>query len=233
MGFWQDLTGESAAEASKAAAADTYGKQQGSIKKLLGYGDEYKGGMDTLSKSYDPFISTGLQANDAYSRLLQDPSSVRSLPGYQSTMDEGTRAVDRSAAARGMDQSGRSLKDLTRFSQGNADQFTGNWLQRLMQGAQMGQTATGQQVATESAGLGGQLGARTTAYGGDMTSAGTVGQGDIAAANARASGSQNLLNTGMKIAGMAAAPFTGGMSLGMGMGGGAAPWVPSKAWYNN
>src|SRR5689334_498213 len=112
MGFWDDLTGKTAADASKAAAADQYGKQQSAIQRLLGYGNEYKAGMDELSTKYNPFISTGLTANDAYARLLADPNSVRSLPGYQFDQAEGTRAVDRSAAARGLDASGRTLKDL-------------------------------------------------------------------------------------------------------------------------
>ncbi len=210
MSFWSALTGKDAAAASRAAAADTYGKQQTAIQKLLGYGDEYKAGMDENAQSYDPFIATGLQANDAYSRLLNDPSTVRALPGYQFDQAEGTRAVDRSAAARSMDRSGRTLKDLTRFGTGLADKTYGDQLSRLMQGTQLGLGATGAQVGVESQGLGGQLGARTTAYGGDMTSAGTVGQGNVAAANAEASGMQNLFNGGLKLAGMGMGAFGGG-----------------------
>lgn len=227
MSFWDDLTGNTAAEASRKAAGDTYDKQQGAVKKMLGYGDDYKTGMFDLSKAYDPYVAAGTDSLRSYSALLNDPSRIRSMPGYQFTMDEGTRAIDHSGSARSMGQSGRALKDLTRFGQGNADQFTGNWLQRFLGGAQMGQTATGQQVATQGQGLQGQLGARSTAYSGDYGSSGTIGQGDIAAANAQAAGSQNLLNTGVKLAGMA---MGGGMGGGAGMFGASSFGGPSGTW---
>jgi hypothetical protein len=41
-------------------------------------------------------------------------------PGYQFRMDEGTKAIDRSAAARGNLLSGQTLKGLTRFGQDTA-----------------------------------------------------------------------------------------------------------------
>lgn len=214
MSFWDDLTGDTAADASRAAAKDQYDKQQGAVGRLLGYGNDYKTGMNTLSKAYDPYVSAGNDALGMYSGLLRDPSQVRNLPGYAFDTAEGTRAVDRSAASRGMDQSGRTLKDLTRFGQGTAEKYTGDWLSRFLQGAQMGQNATGQQVATQAQGLQGELGARSSAYQGDFGSAGTIGQGDIAAANAQAAGSQNLLNTGLKIGGM----MMGGMGGMAGMG---------------
>lgn len=227
MSFWDDLTGSTAADASKAAAADTYGKQQGAIGKLLGYGDQYKAGYDQIGASYQPYVNQAstLSGNTsgALNNLIQDPGSVRSLPGYQFAQQEGSRAIDRSAAARGMDQSGRTLKDLNRFGTGLADQTYGNQLQRLMglnqQGFSQGMQAQGAQNQAYGQGLQGQFGARQTAYGGDMGSAGTIGQGDIAAANARASGSQNLLSTGLKIGGMALGAFGGG-PMGALMGGG-------------
>lgn len=229
MGFIQDLTGKSAANASKAAAADTYAKQQAAIAKLLGYGDEYKSSMDDLSGAYDPFVKTGYASNDALNRLIADPSSVRSLPGYQFAQDEGVQALDRGAASRGMLNSGRGSKDLLRFGTGLADSTYGNQLQRLMGLNQQGMAATGQQVATQATGLQGQLGARTSAYGGDMTSSGTIGQGDIAAANARAAGSQNLLNAGMNGIGKLAG---GGFSI-PGMGASSNAVMPSTAFMNN
>lgn len=230
MGFFQDITGKTAANASKAAAADTYTKQQDAIRKLLGYGDEYATDMKTLSGAYDPYVATGRTSNDALNRLIADPSSVRSLPGYQFAQSEGVGALDNSAASRGMLNSGRASKDLMRFGTGLADSTYGNQLQRLMGLNQQGMVATGQQVATEGAGLQGQLGARTSAYGGDMTSAGTVGQGDIAAANARAAGSQNLLNAGMNGIGKLAGSGFGGMP---GMGAGSSSFMPSTAFMNN
>lgn len=218
MGFLQDLTGDTAADAARAAAADTYAKQQAAIKKLLGYGDEYAADFEELSGAYDPYVATGATANNALARLLQDPSSVRSLPGYQFAQEEGVKALDRGAASRGLLNSGRSSKDLLRFGTGLADQTYGNQFARLMGATQQGLGATGAQVGTIAQGKQGQLGTRQSAYGGEMNSAGTIGLGDIAAANAQAAGSQNLLNTGIKLGGMALGAFGvpgfGGMSQG-------------------
>jgi hypothetical protein len=201
MGFWEDITGKTASDAANAAAADTYAKQQDAINKLLGYGDQYAGRFDTLAQSYDPYVSTGLTANSALARLLADPSSVRSLPEYQFAQDQGVQALDRSAAARGMLNSGRQSKDLLRFGTGLADQTYGNQLQRLMGLNQQGLGATTAQNATIGQGLAGQLGTRQSAYQGGMNSAGTIGQGMVAGANAESQGMSNLLNTGLNLAG--------------------------------
>lgn len=226
MSFWSSLTGSDAADASKAAAADQYGKQTSAVHRLLGYGDDLKAGYDSIGDSYQPYIdrakTLGGNSSEALNNLIQNPSSVRSLPSYQFDQAEGTRAVDRSAAARWMDASGRTLKDLTRFGTGLADRTYGDQLSRLLginqQGFSEGMQATGAQNSAYGAGLQGQYGARSTAYGGDMTSAGTIGQGDIAAANAKAAGSQNIFNGALKLAGSGIAALSGGMGGG-GMGG--------------
>ncbi len=201
MGFLQDLTGKTAAKAAAAASQDEYRKQQAAVGKLLGYGEDYNTAYQGLGDKYDPYVQTGYAANDQYTRLLQDPSSVRSLPGYQFNLDQGTEALDRSKGARGLLNSGRSAKDLLRFGQGLADNTYGSQLDRLMRASSQGQGALQQQNATYGQGLTGRLGAQTTAYGGDYGSAGTIGQGMIAGANARAQGSQGLFNTGLNLAG--------------------------------
>lgn len=220
MSFWDDLTGKTAANASKAAAADTYGKQRSAIDTLMSGGREYADSYAGLAKGYDPYVETGGTANEMLMRLLRDPSSVRSLPGYQFAQEEGLQALDRSAAARGRLQSGRHSKDLLRFGTGLADSTFGDQFARLMGLSGQGQQATGAQIMTTGRGLDGLMDARRSAYGGEMQSAGTIGLGDIAAANARAAGSQNLLNTGMKLGGMALGaaggfnPLQGAFSFG-------------------
>jgi hypothetical protein len=217
MGFWSSLTGEDAAEASRAAAADTYQKQQEAAEGLTKFGDQYAGNFREL---YQPYANTGATANSALQRLIADPSSVRSLPGYQFAQQEGVQALDRSANARHMGQSGRQSKDLLRFGTGLADQTYGNQLARLMGGTALGMQGN----AGIGQGLQGQLGTRQSAYNGAMQSAGTIGQGNIAAANAEAAGSQNLLNAGLKLGGMALGGFGGGGLGGLGglMGGGSS-----------
>jgi hypothetical protein len=212
MGIWDDLTGKTAANASRAAAADTYSKQQKFSGDHLGRADEY---AENVQGFYQPYADTGAQANTALARLMADPSSLRSLPGYQFAMDEGVQALDRSAnrkGGRGV-QNGALSKDLLRFGTGLADQTFGNQWTRLLGGV----TGVGMPAAAgQSAGETGRLNAQQSVYGQLMNSAGTIGQGDIAAANARSAGIQNLFNTGANLAGKA----IGGGFGGFGGGGG-------------
>lgn len=214
MGFWDDITGKSAADAAKKAAADTYAKQQAATAGIRQAGDQYATSFADLAKGFQPWQNTGLAANDAVARLLADPSSVRSLPAYDFMMGEGTKAIDRSAAAGGNLFSGKTGKALTAYGQGLADKTYGDQLSRLLGISEQGRGATAQGVATEGQGLTGQLGTRTSAYQGDMTSAGTIGQGDIAAANAEAAGMQNLLNFGGNLLGSALSFGSGGGGFG-------------------
>lgn len=204
------MTGASAADASRKAAADQYAKEQAASAGLRGAGDDYLKSLLGLSQGYAPWMATGREANDAVLNLIRDPSSVRSLPAYQFLLGEGTKAVDRSAAAGGSLFSGRTGKALEAYGQNLADKTYGDQLARLMGVSQQGLGATGASIGTQAQGYGGQLGARTSAYGQDFNSAGTIGQGDVAAANARAKGAQNLLGT---------AAYLGGTALSGGMGG--------------
>lgn len=59
-----------------------------------------------------------------------DAGQFREDPGYQFAFDEGQRAIERSAAARGTLGSGGTLRALVRYGQGMADQQYGNWWDR-------------------------------------------------------------------------------------------------------
>jgi hypothetical protein len=222
MGFFQDLSGKTGEKAAKAAAGDTWTKQNRAIDEIKIYGDEYANKFADLSKAYDPYVSAG---GSALERLMAGlglggdtagfTQAYRNLPGYQAGLDSGSRAITGNAAARGMLNSGATAKGLQRYGSDYEDKRSGDYLTRLMSMTGMGQSATGQQIATEGQGLQGQLGTRTSAFQGAMNAAGTIGQGNIAAANARAAGSQNILNTGMKVGGMILGAATGNPLAGM------------------
>lgn len=76
-------------------------------------------------------------------------STFRADPGYQFALDQGSRSVQNSAAARGVLNSGQTAKALTQFGQVLADQQYGNYFSRLQSLAGIGQTATN---ATQQAG---------------------------------------------------------------------------------
>jgi hypothetical protein len=120
-------------------------------------------------------------------------------PGYAFRLSEGTKALDRTAAARGGLLSGAALKGAQRYGQDLASQEYQNAFNRYqvnrsnqlnplqsLMGA--GQTATGQDIAMGSnyaGNVGNALGAYGSAAAGNM----------IGAGNARASGYMGMANT--------------------------------------
>jgi len=82
-------------------------------------------------------------------------------PSYQFRLQEGQRAVERSAASRGQLQSGNTLRDLTRFGQGLASQEYGAAFQRGLltnqQQAQLGQQGYQNQLQSNQLGYGRQV----------------------------------------------------------------------------
>ena len=233
MSFLGALFGTDASDASNRAAADTYSKQLAATQKLSAFGDTLPAQYNQLSQAFSPYASAG---GGALKQLMgglglggqqagQDfTNAYRNLPGYQGGLDTGLKAVERGANAGNMFQSGKTLKDLYRFGSNYEDQRSGDYLSRLAGLTGMGQQATGQQVGTQAAGLGGQLATRTSAYQGENAAAPTVGQGMVAGAQAEQSALQNLLGVGAYLGGSA---LPGLIQRGFGGGGGGASSYPS------
>ena len=138
-----------------------------------------------------------------------DFSSFYASPGYQFRLQEGMKAIQNSAAARGGLRSGATMKSLNNYAQGEASQEYGNEWNRLAGLAGVGQTATG---STAQAGANYANGA-ANAY----TNAG----------NARASAYQNTGNAINQGVGNVASAYL--YSKGYGGGGGVAgnAWDPT------
>lgn len=98
-------------------------------------------------------------------------------PGYQFRFDEGQRAVDRNAAARGRYMSGAREKASIRYGQNYASNEFGNYMNRLAAAANIGQTAT------------------NTGVGAGMNAAAYAGNAMQNAGNARASGYMGVANS--------------------------------------
>lgn len=104
-------------------------------------------------------------------------------PGYQFRLNEGLKAIERSAAARGALRSGATMKSINRFAEGNASAEYENYANRLAALAGVGQNANsgsaqaGQAYASGAANLAAQQ-----------------GNAALAAGNARASAYQNTGN---------------------------------------
>ena len=119
-------------------------------------------------------------------------------PGYQFRFDEGLRALDRSASARGRLLGGGYGRELTRYGQGIASGEFENYANRLASLALMGQGAT-TASATLGSGMAGNIG--NLLMSGAQGRAGTLMGGAAGQANAlmgagtaRASGFAGVAN---------------------------------------
>ena len=109
---------------------------------------------------FRPYTEAGERGLDRYEDLLRNPSSVRQTPGYDFRLQEGQKALERSAAARGASQSGAHAKALLRYGQGFAAQEYDRALSRTQGLAQVGAQGLGGYAAANQ-----QLGdARASGY---------------------------------------------------------------------
>lgn len=118
-----------------------------------------------------------------------DYSAFFKSPGYDFRFDEGVRAMDRSASARGQLMSGGQMRELQRYGQGLASSEFNNYANRLATIAGIGQSANF---------TGGQLGGQIAGQVG--TSAANIGQSIMAGGSALASGqigSANAVSQGI------------------------------------
>lgn len=203
-GLTSFLGGNAQKKKAQEAAALQYQREKEARAAAEASGQAYEGKMTGYADAYDPYVQSGQTANTAYERLLQDPSSVRSLPGYNFLQEEGIGALDKSAGAKGMLKSGRGAKDLMRFSQGLADQTYGSQLDRLFRGSQAGQQAVGAQTGVLAQGSRGALDASMAGAGMGFRSAGTEPQGMVAGENAYWKGMEGLMGGINGAAGQAA-----------------------------
>ncbi|MEN6400656.1 MAG: hypothetical protein ABFD94_01825, partial [Armatimonadia bacterium] len=86
----------------------------------------------------EPFRQVGINALAKYPAAAEPTYTPFGMdqfnadPGYQFRMSEGLKALERSAASRGILSSGQTLKDITRFGQDTASQEYQNAFSRYM-----------------------------------------------------------------------------------------------------
>ena len=204
-GVIQGNAAKAAGDKQAAAANDANAMQQRMYDQTRSDNEGYRAaGSKALSDLANPDFQRDFGASD----FTKDP-------GYDFRMQEGQKALERSAAAKGGLMSGGTAKALERYSQGFASNEYGNAynrfntdrnqrFSRLSSIASMGQGAN---AANQQAGMnyGNQ-------YGNNVTdSASAQGAADIAAGNAAAGAVNGIAQTGMDLAGLA---FGGGMGGG-------------------
>ncbi|MGB1214614.1 MAG: hypothetical protein ACPG4X_14715 [Pikeienuella sp.] len=157
--------------------------------------EEQRRQFDLTRADFGPYRETGRVALEQYGALygigedgLLDDDEMeeararfKTTPGYDFRFDEGMKALDRSAAARGALRGGGHERELIRYGQGVASGEFENYANRLASIAGIGQQATGQGAA-----IGGQIAGNIAG----IAQSGAAAQGLAAqnAATARASG---------------------------------------------
>ena len=164
-----------AAKAQTKATQATIAQQERALEQQIGL--------------QEPFRQTGVNALADYATASQytpfGMDQFQADPGYQFRMSEGMKALERSAAARGILQSGGTLKDITRFGQDAASQEYQNAFQRYLAERQqklqpleyrigLGQAAASGQAANVGS-TAQNVGGLTTSLG-NIQSAGIMGQ---------------------------------------------------------
>ena len=168
---------DAAKEQSKATKA-TIAAQERALERQIGL--------------QEPFRQTGVNALADYTTASQyTPFGMPQFeadPGYSFRMSEGLKALERSAASRGILQSGQTLKDITRFGQDAASQEYQNAFQRYLTERQARLQPLEYRIGLGQAAASGQaanVGSTATNVGGLMTSLGDIrSAGTMARSNA-------------------------------------------------
>ena len=196
------LSGLTGKKSSKNAAKQVAGTAQNVGNSIFNTGNANFGQMqDTLS----PYLNAGQGGANALLQNFQpggqlaqqfsfDPSQIANNPNYQFVLQQGTDAVQKSAAAQGGLFGGGTMKALDQYSQGLAtntindaysqalNTFQTNH-QNLFQGLTaltgVGQTAVGQLQNAQNARIGAvEAGGQAYLTGAQANAAGILGQGN-------------------------------------------------------
>lgn len=115
-------------------------------ESLFGGGSSGGGGGGSTSTTYDPYGPYRTQAAQQLNSLMNNPSSVMGLPGYQQQLQQGIQTTNRGMAASGQLQSGQEQAALMNLGQNTFGSYYNAQLANLMQlsGASQSPAAAGQ-----------------------------------------------------------------------------------------
>lgn len=140
--------------------------------------------FEYLKEISKPFVEQGTNALKRYSDMVVGGKQdlFMESPGYKFRFDQGRKAIENSAVARGVGTSGNTMQALTEYGQGVASQEYGTYLDQLLSLMGYGQTGVAQSAAASQG------------Y------ASRAGENMMAAGTARASGiigQANAINAGI------------------------------------
>jgi hypothetical protein len=139
------------------AISEAYQRAQGYVGDVYNRsGDDLIGAGRTANEYLNPYIDAGSRSLTTLTDLANapqaqfDPSNLTMDPGYAFRMAEGQKALERSAASRGILQTGGTLKALTRYGQDAASQEYQSAFNRALSTFGANQSARQQQLGTLS-----------------------------------------------------------------------------------
>lgn len=154
---------------SRSARRASQAQQQGIDQSIA----EQRRQFDLNRSDLEPFRQGGINALGRLDQLNQgDLSGFETSPGFEFRREEGLRGIENRFSASGGSLSGNALRRLTEFNSGLASQEFGNFFNRQLAQAGLGQTATQAGVAAGT------------------NIAGNISNALVAGGNARASGIQ-------------------------------------------
>ena len=198
-GFMQSRAMDKAAGAQERAQRDAMAAQQAMFERQVELQEPFRQAGLTAQNRLMTLLGLGPDTAAAEYGMAARPFDMQAFeqdPGYAFRMQEGMRALERSAAARGGLLSGNALRGITRFGQDLASQEYGNAFNRFQVERQarlnplqslMGGGQTAANVLTGAAGSYGQQ------AGEGMTSLGNIRASQyMGRANAMAGGLQGI-----------------------------------------
>jgi len=100
---------------------------------------------DAINSSFSPLLKNAATGINAYNALLNGDTSgfdtYKQNAGYDFQADQGSRGITGNAAAAGLLRSGSTGKALANYGANLNNQFYNNYMDKLLQQAQLGFTA--------------------------------------------------------------------------------------------
>ncbi len=170
-----------AAELQAQATRESVAEQRRQFNQIRTDFAPYRETGETALGEYGALYGVGREGMLSDEDMQAARDRFKTTPGYEFRMEEGVRALDRSASARGNLGGGGYGRDLVKFGQGIGAEEFGNYANRLAGLASMGQSSSAQ---TASAGMQSAGNISNTL----MSGAANEGNAILQAGTARASG---------------------------------------------
>lgn len=164
-GISSALEGFGSSGATSALTTPSTGATTGGLGSLSKVSNLIRGGMDIYNalnygqgqtptaaqQSADPYAPYRQQAADKLNELMQNPNMVYGMPGYRFAQEQGSKAINRSAASQGSALSGNTLLALQNQGQQTAQSWFDDYVNKLSTQAGANQSPAAGQDAYSSA----------------------------------------------------------------------------------